>query len=60
MIRRELEEKGLVFTSLFRAKPLAAEDYMDIGYIVPSNLRSSEIAGHYLDELRDLLHEQTI
>lgn len=37
------------------SRPLAVEDYMDIGYILPHSMRTTEMTEHYIEELRKLL-----
>lgn len=51
VISRELNGPDII------ARPLAADDYMDIGYILPQNVRITEMTERYIEELRSILPE---
>jgi hypothetical protein len=51
LISRELNGPNII------ARPLDVDDYMDIGYILPANVKVNEMTGHYIEELRTCLKQ---
>lgn len=50
MISEELNGANII------AKPLAVDDYMEIGYILPSGIKPSSITADFIENLKNCLH----
>ncbi len=49
VISEELNGPGII------AKPLKADDHMEIGYILPANIPPSQLTQIYIEKLKELL-----
>ena len=55
VIRKTLRDNSLSFTSLFKAKPLNVDDYIEIGYILPGTIHPSQLTLNYIEILKKLV-----